>query len=137
MNRLHGFIVLLFIGCSSCMAQKKASKPLFDDPVFHGAADPVVIWNKQKKEWWMLYTNRRASLEDTTVKWVHGTRIGIAASKDSADWKYLDTANINYRPNKDYTFWAPDVIEHNGLYHMYLTYVPGVFNDWQHPRTIA
>ncbi|HEX8462789.1 MAG TPA: family 43 glycosylhydrolase, partial [Segetibacter sp.] len=114
-----------------------APKPLYRDPVYDGAADPAIIWNKEKKRWYMLYTNRRATMDDTTgVKWVHGTRIGIAESKDGANWKYVDTANINYRPVNDYTHWAPDVIKNNGLYHMYLTYVPGIFNDWNHPRNI-
>jgi beta-xylosidase len=36
----------------------------------------------------------------------------------------------------DYTHWAPEVVEHKGLYHMYLTYVPGVFSNWNHPRWI-
>lgn len=118
-------------------AQHIAPKPLFDDPVYHGAADPVIIYNKQKKMWWMLYTNRRASIDDSTVQWVHGTRIGIAESKDGSNWRYIDTANINYRPDVGYTHWAPDVIEHNGSYHMYLTYVPGTFRDWDHPREIV
>jgi beta-xylosidase len=71
------------------------------------------------------------------VKWVHGTRIGIAESKDGRTWTYKDTANINYRPDADYTFWAPDVIENNGSYHMYLTYVPGIFTNWNHPRNVV
>ena len=121
------------------VAQKaNASKPLYNDPIHDGAADPVVIWNPQKKMWWMFYTNRRANSPDTSgVEWVHGTRIGIAESKDGASWRYLDTTNINYRPHEGYTFWAPDVIEHKGAYHMYLTYVPGTFNNWNHPRTIV
>src|SRR5829696_2117953 len=115
-----------------------APKPLYSDPVYDGAADPVVIWNKKEKKWWMFYTNRRAAMDDTTgVKWVHGTRIGIAESKDGRTWKYKDTANINYRPDVDYTFWAPDVTVQNGIYHMYLTYVPGIFSDWKHPRNIV
>jgi Glycosyl hydrolases family 43 len=114
-----------------------AAKPLFDDPVYHGAADPVIIYNKKKKSWWMFYTNRRASISDSTVQWVHGTRIGIAESKDGITWKYKDTANINYRPDVGYTHWAPDVIEDKGIYHMYLTYVPGTFKDWNHPRVIV
>ncbi|HEY6503067.1 MAG TPA: family 43 glycosylhydrolase [Chitinophagaceae bacterium] len=119
-------------------AQGKAvPKPLYDDPVYHGAADPVIIYNKQKKKWWMLYTNRRASINDSTVQWVHGTRIGIAESKDGRTWKYVDTCNINYRPDEGYTHWAPDVTEHKGVYHMYLTYVPGTFKDWNHPRVIV
>lgn len=85
----------------------------------------------------MFYTARRATMEDTTgVRWVHGTRIGIATSKDGANWRYLDTANINYRRDEGYTFWAPEVVERNGMYHLYLTYVPGIFANWQHPRVI-
>ncbi len=128
-------IFVLYIFKWNVFSQKNP-KPLYDDPIYHGAADPVIIYNKQKKRWFMLYTNRRASIMDTTVQWVHGTRIGIAQSKDGKKWKYLDTANINFRLNEGYTHWAPDVIENNGLYHMYLTYVPGIFADWKHPRNI-
>ena len=130
--------VIFLIAFNAIHAQKNSTpKPLFDDPVYHGAADPVIIYNKQVKKWWMLYTNRRASIQDSTVQWVHGTRIGIAESKDGINWKYVDTANINYRPDAGYTHWAPDVIEHKGTYHMYLTYVPGTFKDWNHPRVIV
>lgn len=134
------FTAAIFFSCSSSknIQQQVAPKPLFADPIYDGAADPVVIWNKKEKKWFMLYTNRRANINDTTgVKWVHGTRIGIAESKDGVFWKYRDTANINYRPVAEYTHWAPEVIEHNGIYHMYLTYVPGIFNDWNHPRNIV
>jgi len=135
-KRIFFFLLLLYAGDQ--FAQQEVPKPLFDDPVCHGAADPVIIWNKQKKSWWMFYTNRRATLNDSTgVKWVHGTRIGIAESVDGRIWKYKDTANINYRPDDGYTFWAPDITEHNGVYHMYLTYVPGVFDNWNHPRNIV
>ncbi len=120
----------------SLQAQQPAPKPLFSDPVYDGAADPVVVYNKQKKSWWMFYTNRRANIQDSTVGWVHGTRIGIAESKDGSTWKYKDTANINYRPDSGYTFWAPDITEYNGVYHMYVTYVPGIFTNWDHPRNI-
>ena len=143
MSRLFFMIIGLMLSSAfgfPLAAQKTsiAPKPLWDDPIYHGAADPVVIWNKKKKEWWMFYTNRRATIEDTTgVRWVHGTRIGVAASKDGTNWKYFDTTNINYRPDDGYTFWAPDVIEHKGLYHMYLTYVPGIFDNWNHPRYIV
>ena len=131
------FLLLICTFSATVFAQKNsAPKPLFDDPVYHGAADPVIIYNKKAKKWWMLYTNRRASINDSTVQWVHGTRIGIAESKDGKKWKYIDTANINYRPDAGYTFWAPDVTEHKGIYHLYLTHVPGTFKDWNHPRMI-
>jgi len=113
-----------------------ADKPLFKDPIFDGAADPSIIWNKKEQMWFMFYTNRRAKDSSTKgVAWVHGTKIGIAESKDGAHWKYKDTIHIDYHV-KDVTQWAPDVLEHNGLYHMFLTIVPGVFEDWYHPRYI-
>lgn len=115
-----------------------AAKPLFVDPVYDGAADPVVVWNRQEKKWFMLYTNRRSNAKGLDgVSWVHGTRIGIAESNDGgATWTYRDTCDIRHRPDVGYTHWAPDVIYHDGIYHMYLTYVPGVFTDWNHPRHI-
>ena len=116
---------------------KVADKPLFRDPVYDGAADPVIVWNKKEKLWYMFYTNRRASDENLRgVTWVHGTDIGIATSSDGASWKYKGTANIGYKPDAEPTYWAPDVIEHKGVYHMFLTYVPGIFTNWSHPRDI-
>jgi hypothetical protein len=116
---------------------KPADKPLFHDPVYDGAADPTIIWNRKEKKWFMFYTNRRANVPDLNgVTWVHGTRIGIAESSDGgATWTYRDTCDIRYRMG-EYTHWAPEVIEHKGIYHMYLTFVPGVFTDWNHPRRI-
>jgi len=114
-----------------------ASKPLFRDPVYDGAADPVLCWNHTEKKWFMLYTNRRANVPNTPgVTWVHGTPIGIAESSDGgANWKYRGTANIDYGQGQ-FSYWAPEVLEHEGTYHMYLTFVPGIFADWSHPRDI-
>lgn len=113
-----------------------ASKPLFRDTIYDGAADPTVIWNPKEKKWFMFYTNRRANDKNSKgVSWVHGTPIGIAASTDGAHWSYKQTCRINYAL-ENATYWAPDVIEHNGIFHMYLTIVPGVFEDWNHPRYI-
>src|SRR5262245_53782668 len=65
-----------------------APAPLFDDPQWHGATDPFVIWNPVKNLWYMYYTQRRATLEGVHgVDWVHGSAIGIATSKDGLDWK--------------------------------------------------
>ena len=58
--------------------------PLYRDPIYDGAADPVVIWNREAKEWWMIYTNRRATAEDRRFAWVHGTDLGVASSKDGS-----------------------------------------------------
>ncbi len=119
--------------------EKPADKPLFRDPVYDGAADPVVIYNRAEKRWFMFYTNRRANANlPGGTQWVHGSRIGIAESVDGgATWRYRDTCNIAYRPDKEYTHWAPEVMEYKGTYHMYLTYVPGIFPDWNHERYIV
>ena len=115
-----------------------APKPLFRDPVHDGAADPSLIWNRATHKWMMFYTNRRADLrfsDPKDVTWVHGTQIGIAESEDGAAWHYVGVAQIPYGKS-DYTFWAPDLIWTSGLYHMFLTVVPGIFHDWNAPREI-
>jgi len=119
-----------------------ANKPLFRDPVCDGAADPVVIWNPANHRWWMFYTNRRANVPGLSgVAWVHGTKIGIAESTDGANWTYAGTAGIKLPPEiggPEPTLWAPEVrTSPDGLHHMFVTVVPGVFEDWQHPRTIV
>ncbi len=121
---------------------KEAPKPLFRDPVHDGAADAVVIWNPKAKRWWMFYTNRRANVPGLSgVAWVHGTRIGIAESSEGSSWKYVGTANIDLPERfggKDVTHWAPDVVKgDDGKWHMFLTVVPGIFENWQHPRDIV
>jgi len=117
---------------------KVAAKPLFRDPVFDGAADPVLCWNRAEKKWFMFYTNRRANVTNAPgVSWVHGTPIGIAESSDSgASWKYRGTADITYG-GKGYTYWAPEVIDDGGSYHMFLSVVPGIFTNWNTPRDIV
>jgi len=123
----------------STAAGALAPKPLFRDPVHDGAADPTLIWNQKRHEWWMFYTNRRADEVGTDprdVSWVHGTRIGIAVSTDrGANWKYRGVANIPYG-KPDYTHWAPDIVYWKKKYHMFLVIVPGTFKDWNAPREI-
>ncbi len=117
---------------------KTAPKPLFRDPIHDGAADPVLVWNRAEKKWFMLYTNRRADVRgEPGVAWVHGTRIGIAESADQGTtWKYRGTAEIGYG-KPDYSHWAPDVIDGGERYHMYLSVVPGTFSDWNARRDIV
>jgi hypothetical protein len=154
-SRLLGILMVLCMAISvSAFAQGAppqggqegniAPKPLFRDPVHDGAADPTLIWNRNKGEWWMFYTNRRADLagpdgksDPKDVSWVHGTHISIAVSRDNgATWLYHGVAKIKYG-KKDYTQWAPDIVYDHGKYHMYLVIVPGTFPDWNAPRYIV
>src|SRR5690348_11566051 len=109
-----GAIICLAFALASAFGQsgKIATKPLFRDPVFDGAADPALVWDRARKKWLMFYTNRRASATELPgVSWVHGTKIGIAESADGgATWRYAGTAAIPYG-KADYTYWAPEIFD--------------------------
>jgi hypothetical protein len=138
-NKPRRFVALtafhLFATIGWCQAT--APKPLFRDPVYDGAADPVLAWNRTTHRWLMFYTDRRANVPGLkAVSWLHGTPINIAQSTDGgATWSFQGTLKVPYG-NRDYTYWAPEIIYHAGVYHMYLTIVPGIFNDWNAPREI-
>lgn len=114
-------------------------KPLFRDPIFDGAADPTLIWNRAEASWWMVYTNRRAwSPPADNVAWVHGTDLGIAVSLDGGStWTYRGTIEgLDIDPGR-HTYWAPEIIDDGESYHMYVSFVAGVPTEWAgHPRTI-
>jgi len=125
-----------------------APAPLFDDPQWHGATDPFVIWNPVKGLWYMYYTQRRATLEDVHgVDWVHGSAIGIATSKDGLDWKAAGTCQGDHDlsaplkaegagPESGITWWAPCFVYDDGQFHMFVTHVDGVYTDWKGKRNI-
>lgn len=70
------------------------------------------------------------------VSWGYGTKIGIAESSDGgAHWKYVGVADIPYGKS-DYSFWAPEVIDAGGTYHMFLSVVPGTYTNWSGVRHI-
>jgi hypothetical protein len=121
---------------------KIAPRPLYRDPPFDAPTDPVLNFNAEQNKWFMYYTARRAAATNAPgVTWIHGSNIGMAESSDGgATWTYRGTADISYgkdtHPN-DYTYWAPEVIWVAGTYHMFLTFVPGIFTDWNHPREIV
>ncbi len=116
-----------------------APKPLFRDPVHDGAADPSTVYDPKTREWVMFYTNRRADLpmdDAKDVRWVHGTAIGTARSKDGAHWRYGGVAAIPAACTGA-TLWAPDVQRFGGTWHMWVTVVPGIFRDWNADRFLV
>ncbi|QCO96583.1 hypothetical protein FCN77_01175 [Arthrobacter sp. 24S4-2] len=110
-----------------------ASSSLFRCPVFDGAADPTVIHRRGTAEWWMFYTARRATLTTGGVDWITGTRIGIAVSTDAgASWQYrgvVEGLDPEVAPSLN-THWAPEVVWHDGSYHMFLTWGAGAPGTW-------
>lgn len=110
-----------------------APAPFFRDPLYDGAADPTAIWDGKAKEWLVFYTARRAITEADDVTYCYGTAIGIAASSDyGKTWRYKGTAALPQPDTGLNTFWAPEVIHNktDGLYHMYVTYIKGVYTHW-------
>jgi sucrose-6-phosphate hydrolase SacC (GH32 family) len=138
MKQLITISILLILFCLMGNSQEiffdieHAPAPLFRCPIFDGTTDPTVMWHKQRNEWWILYTQRRANQSlPPYVSQVYGCAIGIAASKDHGKlWYYVGTANLP-QPDQGYnTFWAPHVFEAKGEYHMIVTYIPGVYSYW-------
>tara|TARA_R110000868_G_scaffold98706_5_gene271809 strand:+ start:2207 stop:3226 length:1020 start_codon:yes stop_codon:yes gene_type:complete len=107
-----------------------ASAPLYNDPIYDGAADPVMIWNREEKSWWMLYTNRRANIPTPDVSAYYGTKIGVAASDDHGQsWIFRGYLDLEFEKGWN-TFWAPDIVYQDGMYHMFVVYIKGARNHW-------
>ena len=115
----------------------KPNAPLFRDPIYDGAADPTIIWNPFEKAWWIFYTNRRAFSPGIGVGYMHGCDIGIASSADGGKtWVYRGIAKgLEYEKGRN-TYWAPEILEHEGVFHMYVSYVKGIPFSWDYPRSI-
>lgn len=122
---------------------------VYRDPVYDGATDPLVVI-AAPGDWWMFYTQRRATHPDPGpgVAWVHGSRIGVARSTDGIRWSYAGTLeptadglvmDADGPPaSTDRTHWAPEVVNDGVGWRMYLTEIDGVPDRWPgHARRIV
>ena len=110
--------------------------PLFIDPIYIGAADPVIFWNHTEKLWWIVYTQRMHSIPGPGVTRVHGSKLGVASSQDGHDWLYRGTLEGLEFEHGHNTWWAPEIFWEKDRYHMYASYVQGMPINWNRPRTI-
>ena len=135
MKRL--LITALLLVCGA--AALKAQDAIYVDPIYNGSTDPMVCYNPVTDSYYMYYTSRRSNVPGLGgIESVHGSPIGIAESVDGGTtWKYIGDCNIDYHPDPNPTYWAPEVICVDGTFHMYLTYVPGIFDTWEYPRDIV
>jgi hypothetical protein len=62
----------------------KVPAPLYRDPIYNGAADPMVIRKESDGKFYMFYTQRRANVPLEDVAYCYGTAIGVAESEDGA-----------------------------------------------------
>jgi len=112
-------------------AKRIPPAPLYRDPIYDGAADPTVIYNPNDGNWYMLYTQRRASAKAPDVSFACGSDIGVAVSEDNGlYWYYLGALDLNIEWGH-HTFWAPEVIYHDGIFHMYVSRIRGVNTKWR------
>lgn len=110
--------------------------PLFNDPIYNGAADPVIFWNRGEKQWWIVYTQRMHSAPGPGTTPIHGSKLGVASSPDGHDWLYRGTLEGLDFEHGHNTWWAPEILWHEDRYHMYASYVQGMPVNWNRPRTI-
>ncbi|MBR4959934.1 MAG: glycosyl hydrolase [Clostridia bacterium] len=105
--------------------------PLYKDPIFNGAADPMIIRKESDGLYYMFYTQRRANQQVENVSFAYGTAIGVAESADGARWHYRGALDLNFEFGHN-TFWAPEIVysPEEKLYHMYVSYIVGVYQDW-------
>lgn len=138
-------LLSLFVFLSTSCSRKKefaiegAPAPLFRDPVFDGAADPSVVFDKRTGHWLIFYTQRRAALELRGTEYCYGTAIGIAESQDNGKtWQYKGTAELPQPDDGLNTFWAPQVFQNpdDQSWHMIVSYIRGVYDNWGGERHI-
>lgn len=129
-NILFVLVTLASMAFVHAQEAKQPDAPLFRDPITDGAADPCIVYNPFEKAWWMLYTQRRANSETADVAYCYGNEIGVAYSEDNGkSWRYRGTLDLEFERGKN-TFWAPDIVLHKGVYHMFVSYIKGVANHW-------
>ncbi len=133
MKRIRTVIIFL---ATILYMEAQVPAPLYRDPITDGAADPCIIYNPHEKSWWMLYTQRRGNVETANVAYCYGNEIGIAYSENNGkSWRYRGTLDLEFERGKN-TFWAPEVILHEGIYHMFVSYIKGVGNHWSGNATM-
>lgn len=132
-NRLQKAFVSACIVVFLCLElgfAQQAAAPLYRDPITDGAADPALVYNHKERAWWMLYTQRRANAETAGVAYCYGNKIGIASSDDHGKtWVYRGVLDLDFEAGHN-TFWAPDVVYVDSLYHLYVSYTQGVRTQW-------
>ncbi len=101
--------------------------PYLYDPISKDVGDPTILFNHASGESWVFYT-QRDTMKAEGSGWYHGSDIGMQSSMfDGFSWLYRGAAEgLNtYMPGRN-TFWAPEVVYHDGTYHMYVTFRVGV-----------
>lgn len=113
------------------------TSPLYRDPIYDGAADPMIIRKESDGKYYMFYTQRRANQKVEGTTWCYGTAIGVAESDNGSDWHYRGDLDLDFEFGHN-TFWAPEIVydKETATYHMYVSYIQGVYRTWDGKKTI-
>lgn len=111
--------------------------PLYRDPIYDGAADPMVIRKEADGLYYIFYTQRRANQPVEGVSFAYGTAIGVAESDNGRDWHYRGTLDLDFEFGHN-TFWAPEIVycPEENLYHLFVTYIRGIYTRWEGVATL-
>lgn len=116
---LIGVLVFAGVACN----KNSVPAPLFVDPNYHGSCDPEIIKNTTDGYYYIYYTARRSLLQNNFVR----TPIGVIRSKNLTDWEFMGYCQfdgIGGQKDADATFWAPAIVSHKGMLHMFVTWKP-------------
>lgn len=111
--------------------------PLYRDPIYDGAADPMVIRKEEDGKFYLFYTQRRANQQVENVSYCYGSAIGVAESENGREWHYRGALALDFEFGHN-TFWAPEIVydPQSALYHMFVSYIQGVYTEWKGKATI-
>ena len=107
--------------------------PTIVDPIHDGAADPTLVWNAQRGEWWCLFVQRRSNTRTLRPEWngrCHGTAVAVASAGDGGRrWIFRGSLDLDPGWTHD-TYWGPDVVaDDDGILHLFVTRIDGVPED--------
>lgn len=83
--------------------------PLYRDPIYDGAENPMIIKNEQNSLYYLFYTQRRANRQMADVSYCYGSPIGVAESADGANWHYRGALDLEFEFGHN-TYWAPEIV---------------------------
>lgn len=134
MKNNHFLILILVFALNiPVFSQKKPNippAPLYADPVYNGTRDPEIVYNPYEKEYWIYYTGSRPYTN--TGNFV-ATPIGIAASKDLLNWRFVGYCSFDGilgKPDARHTYWAPGIYIEGDTANMFVTYKSDTIPPW-------
>ncbi len=133
------FLVFSGIFLNTVFSQKVQNTPpapLYADPIYNGTRDPEIVYNPFEKEYWIFYTASRPFTDKGNFV---GTPLGIAASKDLVNWRFIGYCSFNGvagKPDAPHTNWAPGIFIEGDTANMFVTFKEDTIPPWGGPSRL-